>query len=344
MTRRVAYILLSLLLPGIAAVAADYYPAQLNGLSGAELKTALNSIIAPHRRAPYDDAAYGIIEQCDRSPDGLILSLFDPEPIAQAAMVLHHVVPTEWIGDYYPYRYDLSYDLHLLLPSTQEASAAIGEAPLGTVTYATFANGATRVGSSYMFGIETLAWEPADNCKGDIARLMMYAATCYPDYPWQSLALNQIVGGNYPTFNKPSIELLLQWARLDPVDERERLRNEAIYAQQGNRNPYVDYPDVMEHVWGDKSSEPFNGVDVPTPPDTPDPEQPDDSPLRATYRITDAVVNLHSPFVPDDASWSIDGNPVAASSIAPAELGIGRHRLEFSNRFTTGSITIEIVP
>lgn len=346
MTRRIAIITTLLILCGTVH-ATDYYPASLNGLSGVQLKKALTALIAPHRRAPFDDAAYDIIARCDRLPDGRILSFLDPEPIDAAAVVLHRVIPGEWIGDYYPYRYDLSYDLHLLLPAGSAADEAIGEAPLGSVAYATFDNGATRVGSSYLLGIETLAWEPADDRKGDLARLMMYAATCYPDYPWQSLALNQIVGGDYPTFNRPSIELLLEWARADAVDEHERMRCEAIFELQGNRNPYVDFPDLMEYVWGEKTSDPFDGIDVPTPPDDPDdPDdpKPDDSPLKASYRLSDTSINLHSPFVPTDAQWSIDGVPVTASSVSPAELGIGKHLIEFQNSFTSGSVAIEITP
>ena len=48
-----------------------------------------------------------------------------------------------------------------------------------------------------------------------------------------------------------AIKLLLQWSRQDPVSEKERTRNEKVYAIQGNRNPFIDYPELVEYIWGD---------------------------------------------------------------------------------------------
>jgi endonuclease I len=43
---------------------------------------------------------------------------------------------------------------------------------------------------------------------------------------------------------------LLAWHDLDPVDDRERLRNEKIYRNyQGNRNPFIDHPEWVRQIW-----------------------------------------------------------------------------------------------
>ena len=48
--------------------------------------------------------------------------------------------------------------------------------------------------------------------------------------------------------------LMLKWHREDPVSEKELKRNNAIYAHQKNRNPFIDYPELVEYIWGDKSN------------------------------------------------------------------------------------------
>jgi hypothetical protein len=44
---------------------------------------------------------------------------------------------------------------------------------------------------------------------------------------------------------------LLDWHRNDPVDAWEENRNDIIYnSYQGNRNPFLDFPELAEHLWG----------------------------------------------------------------------------------------------
>ena len=49
-----------------------------------------------------------------------------------------------------------------------------------------------------------------------------------------------------------ALEMLLAWHRLDPVSAKERNRNEGIYRNwQGNRNPFIDFPELANLIWGD---------------------------------------------------------------------------------------------
>ncbi len=50
---------------------------------------------------------------------------------------------------------------------------------------------------------------------------------------------------------------MLDWHREDPVSKKELVRNEAVYKHQKNRNPFIDYPELAEHIWGNKKSEAF---------------------------------------------------------------------------------------
>ena len=57
-------------------------------------------------------------------------------------------------------------------------------------------------------------------------------------------------GTSYPGFSDWSLQLLLKWHREDPVSLKEVRRNEEVSKIQGNRNPFIDYPELMEYVWG----------------------------------------------------------------------------------------------
>jgi hypothetical protein len=72
---------------------------------------------------------------------------------------------------------------------------------------------------------------------------------------WRS---EQVGGEAYPGFSDWSLELLLKWHREDPVSIKEVRRNEEVYKIQGNRNPYIDYPDLPEYVWGVLYDEAFS--------------------------------------------------------------------------------------
>ena len=56
---------------------------------------------------------------------------------------------------------------------------------------------------------------------------------------------------DYPTLKADILPMLLRWSKNDPVCEWERTRNERAYGEQGNRNPFVDFPNLAEYIWGD---------------------------------------------------------------------------------------------
>jgi endonuclease I len=57
-----------------------------------------------------------------------------------------------------------------------------------------------------------------------------------------SLSLNRTMG---------ILSVLLEWNEIDPADDFERNRNEVIYSYQNNRNPFIDYPEFANLIWGD---------------------------------------------------------------------------------------------
>lgn len=54
--------------------------------------------------------------------------------------------------------------------------------------------------------------------------------------------------------------MLMEWTRLDPVSEKEIKRNDAVYGIQGNRNPFIDHPELAEYIWGSLQGQQWNGT------------------------------------------------------------------------------------
>jgi endonuclease I len=104
-------------------------------------------------------------------------------------------------------------------------------------------------------------FEPRDDMKGDVARMLFYMATRYEgedgDYVDLELTTDlflyedseiHIKNSRLPYYE--SLEILLKWHLEDPVDEWELERNETIYQYQGNRNPFIDHPEYVALIWG----------------------------------------------------------------------------------------------
>lgn len=86
--------------------------------------------------------------------------------------------------------------------------------------------------------------------KGDVARALFYMAVRYN-------GLN-VVNGNLPDTTVGQIgdlASLLQWNHLDPSDDFEMNRNNYIYTWQYNRNPFIDYPNLADYIWGTNAGE-----------------------------------------------------------------------------------------
>lgn len=91
------------------------------------------------------------------------------------------------------------------------------------------------------FGESSGYYNPPDNVKGDIARILFYMLTRY----------SQTDSQHPVTKVAQSMEMLLRWNKLDPVDEHEIVRNNEAYGIQGNRNPFIDCPELADTIWGD---------------------------------------------------------------------------------------------
>lgn len=157
-------------------------------------------------------------------------------------------------------------DAHFIPPTDGKINGIRSNFPHGNVAAATTTtlNG-SKLGTSAVSGYTGTVFEPAIAFKGDIARMYFYFATRYE---------NTVATYPYAMFNKSSnqvfttafLNILLSWHANDPVSSREIERNNAIYARQGNRNPFIDNPAYVNTIWGVTTGGDTTDTAVPSTP------------------------------------------------------------------------------
>ena len=257
-----------LLLSVTAAIAqADYYKS-IDGIKGGEpLKTALHKLIKNHQQISYGSgtsSTWGAFYTTDAVVENgkrRVLDMYSSEVryfgskgSAVSGMNIEHSVAKSWWGGTKNNAYC---DLHHLNPSDQNANSRKSNYPLGELTSVSWDNGVTFVGKANIDGSSQNAYEPCDEYKGDFARTFMYMFTCYQDLTWEYTWMNY-EKSTYPTLKPWAVKLLLKWHKQDPVSEKEVNRNNAVSKIQGNRNPYIDYPQLADYVWGDSINYTFH--------------------------------------------------------------------------------------
>lgn len=80
---------------------------------------------------------------------------------------------------------------------------------------------------------------PGQQWRGDVARMVMYMNLRY-DEPFEDVG---------------SLRLFLEWNAEDPVSAIEKQRNLVIEGAQGNRNPFIDNPNLATSIWGGPEAE-----------------------------------------------------------------------------------------
>ena len=156
-------------------------------------------------------------------------------------------------------------DLHHIRPTISTYNSARGSSMFGNI----YACGSNKGKSfNYTSGGKTYytsnVFEPADNIKGDVARIIMYMYVHYNDgsldgysteegTDWNQsdyygqLHINWVMG---PATVKECFKLLRYWNSMDPVDMGEKTRNNEAASIQGNRNPFIAHPSYADKIWG----------------------------------------------------------------------------------------------
>lgn len=82
-------------------------------------------------------------------------------------------------------------------------------------------------------------YEPPDHVKGDVARIILYVYIRW-DAEWGATDVTEVF---------ESVDILLAWCEMDPVDTWEMGRNEVVESIQGNRNAFIDYPELAWYLF-----------------------------------------------------------------------------------------------
>lgn len=279
MLRKLALLLAVLCATPVVAEPNPAYYGAIDTSSAATLRVSLHAVIDDHTRTAYDGGVnWTILEAADQDPNNSnsILDFYQnnsyPKVTGRGGSYNREHVWSQSLGfpdssdttsglGYYP-RTDMH---HLFLTDAGYNSTRSNNyfdfaiTPRGE--YATILNGGEGGGSGTYPGnsnwLDANSWEVWNDRRGDAARALFYMDVRYEGgthsitgTPEPDLILTDnpalIVSNSSAAQNPAHMGLLtpiLTWAASDGVDSKERVRMEVIAASQGNRNPFVDYPE-----------------------------------------------------------------------------------------------------
>ena len=264
--KKIFFYLFTIISITLIAQPTNYYDSCI-GLSGDELRTELHNIIKDHQSFSYTTTKT-ILREADEdynNPANILLvytgnsidkfdfaSNFEPDFWNR-----EHVWPKSH-GDFDagdPFEVPAYTDAHNLKPVDHSMNTLRGEKD--------FDNG----GNVALNGnIETECYttsstfEPRDEVKGDIARMIFYMDLRYEGGAGEPNLVAVEGLTTYPNPQIGSLSTLLQWHEQDPPDAFEKRRNDVIYKWQGNRNPFIDYPQFVDYLFYENPQ--INPIDI----------------------------------------------------------------------------------
>ena len=275
-----SFFLLLVITASFAQIPSGYYNTATG--TGYTLKTQLYNIIKGHTDNGYA-GLYTTYQTSDvdnfYENDGTVLDMYSENPsgtdpynystgttqrcgsysVEGDCYNREHIIPQSVFNEQSP----MVADAHFITPTDGKVNGIRSNYPHGTVASATYTsqNGG-KLGSSSVSGYSGTVFEPVNAFKGDIARMYFYFATRYENTV-SGYSYAMFDGSSNKVFTTAFLNLLLAWNAQDPVSAREIARNNAIYARQNNRNPYIDHPEYVNQIWG---GTPSGDTQVPTAP------------------------------------------------------------------------------
>ncbi|HZE37683.1 MAG TPA: endonuclease [Stackebrandtia sp.] len=223
-------------------IPAGYYD-DADGKNGPELKAALHTIISKMDTLTYDEVKDAIKDtDADPAKPGNIIELYSGNSVAftDGSWNREHVWAKSH-GDFGT-KVGPGTDLQHLRPADMVVNS--------TRNNLDFDNGGEPVNGAPDCKYDSDSFEPRDEVKGDVARMILYMAVRYDgDDGFADLEPNDDVNnGSKPNIGRLSV--LEAWSAQDPPSDFEKNRNDVIYDKyQHNRNPFIDHPEWVESIW-----------------------------------------------------------------------------------------------
>lgn len=255
-----------------AAEPTNYYKSAM-GKSDEALMTALRNIIRNHREVSYTSGLLNAFSRADLDDEGYIIDIYSNcryRPSDSGSSASHmgegynreHSFPRSWFGGEVS---PMNTDVFHIYPTDIKVNSQRGNYPYGECdggTRLSYGNYVAKgkLGESSDPDYSGIVFEPDDEYKGDLARSYFYMVTCYKNElpSWPGSAQLDYGKNKYKAFSTWTINMLMKWTRLDPVSEKEIKRNDSIYIIQGNRNPFIDHPELAEYIWGETQGQAWN--------------------------------------------------------------------------------------
>lgn len=240
---------------------------EFEGMTGAQILATLHEAIKDPDTVTYRNLRADLTG-IDYRADGTVWDMYSPctftargycgvaESLPECECYnREHMLPQSWWANDNTQR--MRTDLHHVIPTDAFTNEKRSNNPYGEVSGTP--DWSNTAGSKLGSGTyNTVVFEPADEYKGDIARVYFYMLTCYSDKDftqhWKGQKVFTFTNGK-AGLTAIAKALFLKWHRNDPVSTKEINRNEGVERLQHNRNPFVDKPELIEYIWGSKASE-----------------------------------------------------------------------------------------
>jgi hypothetical protein len=246
----------------VNSTAPSGYYADLDGKAGQELIDAIQGIIAEEfvvRTHTYTDII-DILKAADQSPDNsnqvwLVYReenrpkfMFQTGSTGTSFWNREHVYPRSRGGFFSIEEDEEATGINVWWNTTAD-SLRHGNSDAHALRAADANENSSR--GNQHFGEYTGPADTEGSFYGDVARSAFYMAIRYND-------LDVVNGFPSTTGELGDLATLLNWHELDPSDDFEMNRNNVIYQWQQNRNPFIDFPELVDYIWGENQGEVWN--------------------------------------------------------------------------------------